>query len=219
MKKLKLYSIYTKETRALKDIFIRSIQDDWELNIGCINEVDVDGNFGTLEFGQLMRKRIEYLTTIIKENWNDIIIWSDIDIQFFRGCSRLLMDTIDEYDLVFQSEHWPSKEINAGFIVIRCNQKTFLFFKSVLQFKLESLKYFDQSAMNQILSKNTLNLKWDILPPQFWAMSHDTLPPKNIVLHHANCTNPIVKDGKKIGSIAQKLEQFKKVRKYVIANS
>jgi hypothetical protein len=218
MKRLKLYSIYTKEAVELKNIFLRSIQDDWEINICYLSDVDVDGNWGTKEFGKLMRKRIKYIIEIIEKNWSYIVIWSDIDIQFFRGCSSLMMKAIAKNDIVFQSECWPSKEINAGFIVMRCNQKTLLFFKSVLLFNLEKLKYFDQSAMNQILSENSIDIKWDILPPQFWAMSHRTLPPKDIVLHHANCTSPITRDGKTIGSVELKLEQYKEIRKFVIAN-
>lgn len=218
MGKMRLYTIYTKEAIELKNIFLRSIQDDWEVNIINLEEIGEGGNWGTPGFGKLMRKRIGYMIEIIEENLGDIIIWSDIDIQFFRKCSSLIVQSIDKNDIVFQSECWPKKEINAGFIVIRCTQKTLSFFKSVLTFKLEELKFFEQSAMNLLLSENELDLMWDVLPAQFWAMSHSNYPPKDVVLHHANCTSPIMRNGKKIGSMELKLEQYKKVRKYVITN-
>ncbi len=219
MEKTKIYSIYTDEASELKEIFLRSIQDDWNINLKNFGQTNGNGNWGTPEFGQLMRKRIYYIISIIKENWYDVIVWADIDIQFFRKCSKLIEQAIDGMDILFQSENWPEKEVNAGFIVIRCNEKTLSFFETVWQKDLEKLEFFDQSAMNEILKENKIGLRWDILPSQFWARSHHDAPPKDIVLHHANCTNPVIRNGKEIGSIELKLEQYKNIRKYVLSNN
>lgn len=218
MKKIKLFSIYTDETVELKDIFLKSIQDDWDITIYYFGKAGEGGDFGTPSFLKLIKKRLEYQIDAIEKNWNEIIIWSDIDIQFFKRCSNLILNAIDKKDIVYQSECWPQKKINGGFIVIRCNQKTLSLFKSVLEFPLEGYDFFEQSVMNQILSENKLELKWDVLPKQFWAMSHGTTPPDDIVLHHANCTAPTIVNGKRIGSIELKLEQYKKIRRYIIAN-
>jgi hypothetical protein len=217
-KKIKLYSIYTEETNVLKEIFINTIQDDWEINLVSWGQAGEEGNWGTKSFGKLMRKKIEFVIETLEENRGNIIIFSDIDIQFFGKCSKLIKKSLRNNDLLFQSERWPQKEINAGFIVVKCNDRTIEFFRSVADIKLENLEFFEQSAMSEILNGNDLDLKWDVLPSQFWAMSHGGNPPLDIVLHHANCTAPTVKDGKTIGSIELKLEQYKMLREYLSSN-
>lgn len=190
MKKIKLYSIYTEEAYELKDIFLKSIQDDWEINLSFWGKNGEDGNWGTKSFGKLIRRKVEFIVEIIEKNLNNIIIFSDIDIQFFRKCTDIIEQAIEKNDILFQSENWPEKNINAGFIVIRCNQRSLTFFKTVLKKDFEKLRFFEQSAMNEILNDNRININWDVLPAQFWAMSFRTPPPFDIVLHHANCTAP-----------------------------
>ncbi len=217
-KRIKLYSIYTEETKELKEIFLSSLQDDWEINMVSWGKAGEDGNWGTNSFGKLMRKKTEFVIETVEKNQDEIIIFSDVDIQFFGKCSGIIETAIEDNDILFQSEIWPQKKINAGFIVAKCNDRTLNFFKSVSDIKLETLEFFEQSAMNMILDRNSLDLKWDVLPSQFWAMSHGGKPPLDIVLHHANCTMPTVRDGKKIGSMQLKKEQYKMVREYLSAN-
>ena len=217
MEKIKLYSIYTDETRILRDIFLKSIKDDWEIDISYWGKVgEGEGDTWTPGWYEILEKRISFLIDKIKENWNEIIIWADIDIQFFGKCSRLINKRIIDKDILFLSEHWPKKEINGGFIVMRCNPKTLLFFESVLQSDIENLKYGDQSAMNNILRENIIDIKWDILPRQFWARSHSVNPPIDIVLHHANCTMPLVENDKKIGSMELKIKQLQRIKEYIV---
>lgn len=216
MEKIKLYSIYTDENSILRDFFLKSIQDDWEVKISYWGNAGEGGGSGfTLGWYNILRKRIGFLLDKIKENWGKIIIWSDIDIQFFGKCSGLISKSIIDKDIIFLSEHWPKKEVNGGFYVMRCNSKTLLFLESVLQTKIEELPRGDQTAMNDILKANIIGIKWDILPRQFWAMSHGWPPPISLVLHHANCTRPQIRNGSTIGSLEQKIEQLERVRKYV----
>lgn len=217
-KKIKLYSIYTEEAKELKDIFMSTIQDNWEINLVSWGQAGEDGNWGTESFGKLMRKKIEFVIETLEQNRGNIIIFSDIDIQFFGKCTKLIKKSLKNNDILFQSEIWPQKKINAGFIVAKCNDRTFNFFKSVSDIKLENLKFFEQAAMNMILDRDNPYLKWDVLPSQFWAMSHGGNPPLDIVLHHANCTMPTVRDGKTIGSMQLKIEQYKMVRDYLSSN-
>lgn len=219
MKKIKLFSIYTEETIELKDIFLRSIQDDWELNLVYWGKNGENGNWGTQSFGKLIRSKLRFIIDTIEKNWDDIIIISDIDIQFFRKCTKIIEKQIKGYDILFQSENWPEKNINAGFMVIRCNKRSLGFYKAVYDKDIEKLKFFEQSAMNEILQENKQDLRWNILPAQFWAMSHQKKPPIDIVLHHANCTAPTIRNGKRIGSIELKLEQYYMIRKYVLINN
>ena len=216
MGKVKLYSIYTEENSILKDIFLESIKDDWEIDISyCGKAGDGGGSGFTSGWHEIIRKKIKFLVDKIKENWGSIIIWADIDIQFFGKCSALINKSIIDKDIVFISEQWPKKEVNTGFFVMRCNPKTLSLLELVSQANMDNLPYADQSAANNILKDNTIGITWDILPRQFWAMSHGWPPPINIVLHHANCTRPKIINGRIIGSLEQKIQQLEKVRKYV----
>lgn len=217
---MKLYSIYTDELEELKNIFLTSIKDDWEINIQYQGKSgEGNGDFSSKGWYKILQEKLELIVEKIQENWGDTIIWSDVDIQFFAKCNDLIEVAIAGKDIVFQAEWWPQKEVNTGFSVIRCNSKTLALYQLALESDIENLKLGDQSAINQILKENKIDIVWDILPKQFWATSHfmfdSSPPPANIVLHHANCTAPIIEEGEKIGSVALKLEHLENVREYV----
>ncbi len=218
MNKVKIFSIYTEEAKELRDIFLQSFQDNWDVNLLFWGKGGENGNWGTISFGKLMRKKIEFILKTIKANWYDVIVIADIDIQFFGKCHKIIDQLLECNDILFQSENWPERKINAGFIVIKCNNNTFRFFENVYSQDIEHLQFFEQSAMNHILEDESIELKWDVLPSQFWAMSHQSTPPLDLVLHHANCTAPIIRDGKTINSIDLKMEQYRNVREFVLTN-
>jgi hypothetical protein len=217
---MKLYSIYTDEVRALKNVFLESIKDDWEINVQYRGKSgEGNGDFSSKGWYKILTDKLELIVEKIRENWGEIIIWSDVDIQFFAKCNDLIEIAIADKDIVFQAEWWPRKEVNTGFSVIRCNNKTLALYQLALQSDIGNLKFGDQSAINHILKENKIDIAWDILPKQFWATSHFKLdsspPPPDIVLHHANCTAPIIEEGKKIGSVELKLQHLEDVRDYV----
>lgn len=212
---MKLYAIYTQEAVALKDIFIGSLKDPWELHLvdwsEFVREVE---NWGTAEFIKLMRRKVEYIVQVIKKEMGNVIIWSDIDIQFFAPCTEAINKAIKDKDIVFSAEHWPKKEVNVGFFVLRCNLKTLAFYEEVLNTDFEAMQYYDQSAVNKLLKEKT-DLVWDVLPYQFWAKSHGGAAPRDILLHHANTTFPCMRNGQKVSSLELKLEQFKEIREFI----
>jgi hypothetical protein len=215
MKKIKLYSVYTEEVINLKRNFENTFQDDWEVMLDNWGKFGEEGDYATSSFKSFTRKKIQFIVDKIKQNWDDIIIWSDIDIQFFGQCTSLIMGVLADKDILFLAEHWPKKEINTGFIVIRCNSNSLSLFENVLSNNFEELKYHEQSAINGLLQSNAISIKWDILPKQFWAMSHGGNPPIDVVLHHANCTRRRLVNGQRIGSLELKLKQMKEIRSYI----
>jgi hypothetical protein len=210
----KIYSVYTNEVLELKSIFEKSILDDWEVKIEFLGEVGTGhSNFGSSGWYEIIKAKIVFLIAKIEENIGDIIIWSDLDIKFYAKCSDLIYAALANNDIVFQAEHWPERQVNTGFAAIKCNEATLSLYKHVLNSELEKMPFADQSAVNQILTEEKVDLKWDVLPRQFWATSHfmydSLMPPKDIVLHHANCTAPTVIDGEMVGSVQLKLKQLK----------
>ena len=217
---MKIYSVYTDEMEEIKRIFLDSMQDDWEVNIEYFGKAGEGGDFQSQGWLGVQKRKLHFLIGKIEENLGDVIIWSDLDIQFFAECTPLIKQAIEEKDIVFQAEHWPEKkEVNVGFSVIRCNERTLALYRMACQYDLDKLEVADQTAINEIISKNEIPIKWDILPNQFWAMSHymynNSVPPPDVVLHHANCTSPQTINGKVVGSVELKLQQFQLVKSYV----
>lgn len=159
---------------------------------------------------------------MILENRGKIIIWSDVDIEFFSRCTDLINTAIGGKGIVFQAEWWPRKEVNSGFAVMRCNERTLQLYQLVSEMHTENLPHANQSAINYILAQKKLHVFWDILPNQFWAMSHyqfdSSFSPADTVLHHVNCTAPVVCNGEKIGSVELKLHQMKNVKTFLRLN-
>lgn len=201
---MKLYAIYTKEISEFRKIFEESIKDDFELNI---LEFDAD------DFTNLMKKKIECIAESIEENMGDIIIWSDLDIQFFKPCKDILLQSMEEQDICFMDEG--GNDVNTGFMVIRCNEKTKKFFEMVLKLDFSQLSINEQSAINMVLNYYKHDVKWDKLPKKIWAYSNGRIPPEDIVLHHANCT--LVKDenDQLVNSTEKKFEQLRTVKDQV----
>ena len=217
---MKMYSIYTDEMEDIKQVFLNSMQDDWEINIEYFGKAGEGGNFKTHGWLDIQKRKLDFMIGKIEENMGDVIIWSDLDIQFFATCTPLINEAIAEKDIVFQAEHWPEKkEVNVGFMAIRCNKRTLALYRMARQYDLTKVALADQTAINEIISKNELGIQWDILPNQFWAMSHymynSSVPPPDVVLHHANCTAPKTINGKVIGSVELKLQQFQLVKDYI----
>ncbi|MDE2027460.1 MAG: hypothetical protein KGK03_11205 [Candidatus Omnitrophica bacterium] len=210
-----LYAIYTEEVVVLKDNFIKSIKDPWGINIVYWGDMGRVGDWGTGEFAKLLRRKVKFMIETIKMKMGDTIIWSDIDIQFFRPCTQAIEKIMADKDFLFLAEHWPRKEVNVGFIVIRCNPRTLAFYEAVERMDFESMPYLDQSAVNKLLQDRSQEISWDILPYQFWSKSIGGPPPRDILLHHANVTFPGVVNGRPVSSLEQKFEQFDQIRNFI----
>jgi len=214
--KTKLFACFTAENVRQKDNFLASIRDAWEINVfDCGTVGEGGGDFGTPGFARLTRRKLELLRDKIAENAGRTLIWSDVDIQFFAPCNSLIEAALATNHIVFQSERWPEKRINAGFMAMRAGDRVRHLFTAALRLDIEHLPYFDQSAIEIVLTLQEHCLRWDILPRQFWAKSHMVPPPADMVLHHANGTEARVVDGVILSSNDQKLMQLDEVRTFM----
>lgn len=218
---MKLYAVYTDGAAILKDEwFLKSLQDNWKLHILQIGKPgEKYGNFSTLEFKNIIKEKVKLILNSIKDNLGDVIIWSDLDIQFFGKCSDIINDSMGENDIVFQSERDDIREVNVGFMAIRCNQKTLKFWRSVFE-RINSAEWNqpdvnDQSIINDMLRKGSSEIKYNVFSNRFWAKSHPGEPPQDILLHHANRTGPHIKNGVLIGSMELKIKQLNEIRRLI----
>ncbi len=207
---MKVFGVYSEENKKLKDEwFLKTLADDFELHLLCLGS----NNGGQVHFASdfwfnALRKRHEYLCQAIWNHPEEIILSMDCDIQFFGPCLPVIAEAIQDKDIVFQSENWPPMgTVNAGFVAIRCNDRTRDFYARVAEIPFETMPLGDQTAINQLLCNEPGNLRWGVFPAQIWARSHACAPPVDIIAHHANCTS----------GTASKIQQLKLIRRMVSA--
>lgn len=216
MERLHLCALYTDENAVLKERFVSSFKDDWTVEIlhrGRLGEGG--GDFGSPGFERAVRDKMDFLARRVRELPGRILLWSDVDIQFFRPAAPAILESLEGRDALFLAEHWPAREINTGFIVIRCNDRTLRFFEAIRDTDFSRLPYHEQSAINDRLTANPDGLSWDVLPATFWCKSSGGLPPPGIILHHANCTRARVEGGRRVSSLELKLAQLDQVSRQV----
>lgn len=187
---IKLYSVYTDDIRVLKDRFVSTIKDNWELNLIKLDTLNGDNNFGSDQFIYALTKKSEIVLNAIKENLNtdNIIIVSDLDIQFFGPCTDIILSSLNGKDIIFQREWLGQELINGGFIVIRPNERTLRFYENVILHDFSKYEYIDQGALQEELLTNK-EIKWGFLPVEyFYGRTHAVPIPDKILYHHATCT-------------------------------
>ena len=218
--KMKLFSIYTDQTTVLKnEWFLKTLKDDWELNILYLEDAPKgSGDYLSEEWFYCIKIKIEILIDAIKNNFNDIIIWADIDIQFFRECTDIVEQNIQGKDIVFQLWDKKKEEINSGFMAIRCNEKTLALFETVLKTPFSGRAFADQDVINDILKQDLIPLQWGFFPRDIYHVMLG-IAPVNIALHHACATpEPFILNGRKVSSIDLKIEQLTAIRRFTASS-
>ena len=111
---MKLFSICTPQAAALKnEWFLKTLQDDWELHIVDLDNVPQGkGDYLSREWYHCIRKKIDILIDAIKSNPDDIILWADMDIQFFRPCTDIIKECMQGHDIVFQMWRKSGTDVN-----------------------------------------------------------------------------------------------------------
>ena len=204
---MKIFTLVTPQMAILEqEYFLPTCPSDLEPTV-LRGNVSGDYAWGRPGFCDAVRAKLDRLIEVIREHPDEVVIWSDVDIQFFGPCSVILQECMKGRDLMFQSEAWPPNgKVNAGFIVVRCNDRTSSVFQEARCRDFEGFEFHDQTAIQGLLDEKREGLCWGVLPARFWAYSHGGVPPDDIVLHHANMEGVLVK----------KIEQLKAVRQYVM---
>lgn len=182
---MKLYTFYNERFLPLKKIFSKSLKDDFE-----VEYVLFDSQVAKAEAGgglNVWIYKTKYIIKVIEENYGEKIVFSDIDIQFFKKTESIIQDSLDEFDMVFQG----SKNFlraNIGFMAINCNETTLNFWNDVLK-RVEEEKVWDEDIVNSLLSSDE-NLNWGLFPNCIWNLSLSRTW-KSIALHHAMGTSDL----------------------------
>jgi len=153
-----------------------------------------NGDFMSESFLEVIRAKLGEVCRSIAESYGSIIIWSDVDVQFFAPAAAIrdeIMRQMGDKDILMQDEG--DGTCNSGFMAIRCSPRTLALFSYVSCF-CESSGLNEQPVLAGVLREGSfpdiLGIRWGLLDRRFWATSHGQ-PIPDILIHHANCTHPM----------------------------
>jgi Nucleotide-diphospho-sugar transferase len=138
-----------------------------------------------------------------------LFVLSDIDILLYPALSMTHLESEiygPDLDILFQRESAKPEchEVNTGFYIARNTAYVRNLLTTALELCEQSATKNDQIAINRILEPADFNVKWGLLPICYYARSQGFPPPRDLVLHHANCTH----------SVEQKISQLRHVEIY-----
>lgn len=158
---MKLYSLYTNHHKVFKDNwFIPSLKEEFDLNIREY-QIDNKGEIGNKAFKDAMLLKVSTIIEAIQENNNEIIIYSDIDIQFFKKFKNYIKKEMLNYDMLIQRDS-PFGVFCAGFMVIKCNRSTLNLFKKIRETMLLRDTHDDQQILNELLFYDLIESNFSI---------------------------------------------------------
>lgn len=205
---MKVYCCYTPAHEPLyREHFLPSMPND--VNVFAFPlPIAGTGDFLGKDFLACIGRKIRLIRESIERDRSAIIIWTDVDIIFFRSFVDDVMRIMDSgpYDIAFQKEgygQWED-EVNAGFIAMRCNDAVRNFYEAVEKTLAENPEKNEQPVINELLGESE-KLSWTMLPTTYGARSHGWPPADDLILYHANVT---VGEG----GVRRKIKQFSEVR-------
>ena len=190
--RIPIYAVITPSHRVLYEkFFLPSLdQDQFELYPLDL-EQEGNGEFLADDFKRCILFKVEQIIASIKRHEGKIIVWSDIDIQFFGLTAAKMAAPFKNKQLLFAVQRLARGRNDAcgGFYALRCNEQTLLFFENVLKTTIHETNGNEQDALNLLLRRAGAPV-WEFLGPEFYARTHGVWIPKNAVIHHATCIVP-----------------------------
>jgi hypothetical protein len=204
---MKLYAVVTPSHRSLYErFFLPSLDTNaFELN-PCVLEQDGAGAFLADDFKKCIRFKLEKILDSIHQNPDAIVVWSDIDIQFFGLQPGHILAYFDPAtDFVAQRWSLAGDDICGGFYAIRSSPRMYDFFIDVSNLTRDKTGGNEQAAINLALKTSPIRVRF--FGPEFYSRSHGIRIPPNALLHHATC---VVANGSPIHKISllTKLQNF-----------
>ncbi|MGO9594073.1 MAG: putative nucleotide-diphospho-sugar transferase [Steroidobacteraceae bacterium] len=156
-----------------------------ELPVAGLKSAPAGGGIATWEY------KTKLLIELASGDPKNIVLLTDIDIEFYRPIAPLITEMLDTTDLLFQRERSKGSEVNIGVIAFRPSQELAHFWEQVLKRVLVSQTW-DQTITNEVLADSGYmsqsGLRVGLLPHTVCNLSQQTdyLPYGNAILFHAN---------------------------------
>jgi hypothetical protein len=198
-----------------KYFFLGTLCEPWEL-IEIRYKVSGEGNMYTPAWNHVISDRIAALLQIVRENPGEVIVHSDVDIQWFKPAQPAILQALEDRDIVFQRGSYRREVANAGFLALRSNPATI----ALLEQEVSAVRSgtMDQDFLNDLICREEMPCRYGFLPNTFF---HDYLAgpaaPANdeLILYHS--ANTPVRDGKT--SVQIKLERHLGFRARVLGTN
>lgn len=209
---INLYSYHTPSHNELyNNWFVKTMCDD---GITTNSIIDSDQHCESARFResgwrQTQINKVKTWINAIESNSNNIIICSDVDIQWFKPISGRVESDLRGSDFAVQS--YFDGFICSGFFICRCTDNVLNMWKSVLKSLLDGKSDGEQGLLLDRLRSKCVD--WVELPREYYTPSKtysdissiDKNIPQDIVMHHATYT---------VG-INNKIKQLERVRSVV----
>ncbi|OYW76677.1 MAG: hypothetical protein B7Z37_07700 [Verrucomicrobia bacterium 12-59-8] len=190
--RIPLYVVITPSHRVLYDRFFLPSLDHTQFDLHAL-ELDQagDGEFLADDFKRCILFKVDEIITSISRHEGQVIIWSDIDIQFFGMLAADILGPFEQPGLQFVAQRLNKKTDHAcgGFYAIRCCRESLDFFRAVRRATVSETQGNEQDAINLLLRRPEA-LHWQLLGDHFYARSHGVRMPWPVVMHHATCIQP-----------------------------
>ena len=133
---MKIYSCHTPSHRILYDEhYSKTLPAAFESHPNVL-DIEGAGDFKSAGFLNTIRAKIGLIVDSLELCSGSTIVWSDVDIVFFDKAGDLLDQVVadaPDCDVFFQKEFSGNRtDVNTGFMVIRCNDRSRDFFSRLL---------------------------------------------------------------------------------------
>jgi len=162
---MKIYIFLAEAQKFMyENYFLSSLSKDFEPHATIHTEPYVD--FGVTPFGERTRSKLCFMAEACKENFGEIIVFADADVQFFDLMKKTLIEELGDFDIACQQGGiFTFFSLCPGFFVCRCNHMTLKLFDNMKKF----FRTDDQFSLNE--------QKWickykSLSPRKFFTIGH-----------------------------------------------
>jgi hypothetical protein len=186
---MKVYCVVTPSHQPLYERFFLSSLDrkSFELYAYTLDQKGA-GEFLAEDFKRCIQFKLAKIIESIQRNHNAVIVWSDVDIQFFGLQPRHILAYFDPgTDFVVQRWSLADEDACGGFYSIRCSPKMEDFFSEITALTADTTDGNEQVAINLALKSASVQINWRLFGREFYSRSHGIQVPSNALMHHATC--------------------------------
>lgn len=162
---MKLVAVYTSShERLVNEWFLPSIQDDYELLVHRFDGAG-GGGYRTLDWTAAVLHKSRCIIDAIRNNRGEIVVYSDVDVQFFAPTRERIRDAMYGRDIVCQLDA-PNGQLCTGFFAVRANDATLALWQEIERCVEREGR--DQSAFNRVLRARD-DIRFGCLPLEFFG--------------------------------------------------
>jgi hypothetical protein len=194
---MKVHTFFTDTHRVfLERYFVPSFpfEPGIELVVGYGAQKCKTGEYNTVGWRETVAQKIGFIVKALHPE-NEVIIYADTDIQFFGKIKDEMARQLGDNDICLQDDR---TSLCSGLFIMRTNRRVRAVFLNVRDALKSGRFRRDQPALNYFMKKSP-DLRVGVLSHRFWTVGltgaewggQDVLPPKDILVHHANWTRGV----------------------------